>query len=453
MVLRADTKVWVVSQGATAETLTRFESGDDVQTTSKNGCVADSGARRVVIAGGGYAGTTLAVNLGRAIKPDDDIEIMLIEPNPCQQALSELDLVAVGPPRPEFCELWHPTVFKNLPVTVCYNRVDSVDPERRLVTVGARGEAGQEVPYWRLVIATGAIAFVPPVEGLAEHAGTMWSVEDAQNLQRRIEAAFRRAAMIADREERRRVLSFTVIGGGATGIEIVGTLGQMLPSRAADAGLDPADMTVRLIEGRSQILYDLPEPQRAKAVRRLERMGVELVLGSMVSRVDATTVYLADGREIDATVLVFCGGAKPDPDAIGWGLEADNGGRLVVDETCRSKQYSDIYIVGDVASFRDQKDNRTLPMLAQFAITESQHCAGSILKEARGQTPEPFVPNMHGEFVSVGPRWGVGWMFGMNISGIPAIIMKRLTYVLYWWQVGGIPLAWKRLREMLSMAR
>jgi len=60
---------------------------------------------------------------------------------------------------------------------------------------------------------------------------------------------------------------------------------------------------------------------------------------------------------------------------------------------------------------------------------------------------------MHGEFVSVGPRWGVGWMFNMNISGIPAIIMKRLTYVLYWWQVGGVPLAWKRLREMLSMAR
>ncbi len=424
-----------------------------MERTTPQGCAETGSARRVVIAGGGYAGTTMAVNLGRGIRPEDDIEVMLIEPNPCQQALSELDLVAVGPPRPEFCELWHPTVFKDLPVTVCYNRVDRVDPARRLVTVGARGEAGQEVPYWRLVIATGAIAFVPPVEGLAEHAVTMWSVDDAQELQRRIEAAFRHAAMIADRAERRRVLSFTVIGGGATGIEIVGTLGQMLPKRAADAGLDPADMTVRLVEGRPQILYDLPDAQRAKAVRRLERMGVQLVLGSMVSRVDERTVFLADGTEVDATVLVFCGGAKPDPDAVGWGLEADNSGRLVVDSTCRSTQYPDIYIVGDVSSFRDPEKNRTLPMLAQFAIRESQHCAGSILREARGQEPEPFVPHMHGEFVSVGPRWGVGWMFGMNISGIPAIIMKRLTYVLYWWQVGRLPLAWKRLREMLSMAR
>lgn len=416
-------------------------------------CASESRARRVLIVGGGYAGTTLAVNLGRKVKQGDEIEIMLVEPDPCQQALSELDLVAVGPPRPEFCELWHPTVFRDLPVSVCYNRVERVMPERRVVTVGPRGEPGEEVPYWRLVIATGAVAFVPPVPGLAEHAVTMWSVQDAQELQRRIEAAFKHAAILSDAHERARALSFTVIGGGATGIEIVGTLGQMLPRRAQDAGLDPADLRVRLVEGRPQILYDLPEAQRAKAARRLERMGVELVLGSMVDHVDAHTVYLADGSEVDSRVLVFCGGARPDPDAVAWGLETDNAGRLVVDSTCRSPEYPDIYCVGDVASFRDPETKRSLPMLAQFAIRESQHIAGSILAEARGGTPTPFAPHMHGEFVSVGPRWGVGWMFGKNVSGIPAIIMKRLTYVLYWWQVGGIPLAWKRLREMLAMAR
>ncbi|MDZ4180339.1 MAG: FAD-dependent oxidoreductase [Coriobacteriia bacterium] len=424
-----------------------------METRTSGPCADQSGARRVIIAGGGYAGTTLAVGLGRAIKPADNLEVMLIEPNPCQQALSELDLVAVGPSRPEFCELWHPTVFKDLPVTVCYNRIDGVDAERNVVRVGERGEPGQEVEYWRLVIATGAIAFVPPVPGLAEHAGTMWSVEDAQELQRRIETTFRRAAMVADREERRRILSFTVIGGGATGVEIVGTLGQMLPQRARDAGLEAEDLRVRLIEGRPEILYDLPAAQRAKAVRRLESMGVELILGSMVGSVDEAGVHLADGRRIDSSVLVFCGGAKPDPDAVDWGLETDNGGRLVVDETCRCVGHPEIYAVGDVASFRDAKDGRILPMLAQFAIRQAQHVTGNIVNEARGETPERYVPHMHGEFVSVGPRWGVGWMFGINISGVPAIVMKRLTYILYWWQVGRIPLAWKRLREMLAMQR
>jgi len=421
-------------------------------TNIDNGlCAQKPGKRRVLIAGGGYAGTTLAVGLGRKIRPSDDIEVILIEPNPCQQALSELDLVAVGPPRPEFCELWHPTVFRNLPVTVCYNRIDSIEPNQKTVTIGPRGEAKQKLDYWRLVIATGAVAFVAPVPGLKEHAVTMWSVADAQELQRRVEAALHRAAMIADREERARVLSFTVIGGGATGIEIVGTLGQMLPLRAQDAGLDPKDIRVRLIEGRPEILYDLPQPQRVRAMRRLRDIGVEVLLGSMVEKVDSQSVYLAGGEKIDAQVLVFCGGAMPDPDAVAWGLEVDNNGRLVTDQTCRTTRYPDIYAIGDVSSFRDPKTNRALPMLAQFAIRQAQHITGSILREARGLEPQPYVPHMHGEFVSVGPRWAVGWMFGMNVSGIPAIIMKRFTYVMYWWQVGGFRLTWKRLRELLAM--
>ncbi len=416
-------------------------------------CAEPSNHRRVVIAGAGYGGTTLAVNLARKMRPSDDIEILLIEPNPCQQALSELDLVAVGPSRPEFCELWLPSVFRDMSVTVCYNRLEDVHAEERVVIVGQPGEEGQRVEYWRLVLATGAVAFVPPVPGLEEHAVTMWSVEDAQELQRRIEAAFKRAAKLSDASARRRMLSFTVIGGGATGVEIVGTLGQMLPKRARDAGLDPADINVRLVEGRPEILYDLPQRQRARAVDRLRSMGVELVLGSMVDRVERGQIVLASGDRVDAEVLVFCGGAKADPDAIKWGLDFDNSGRLICDEHLCSPHHPEIYAIGDVAAFRDPATNKTLPMLAQFAIREGEHTADNLLREARGEATEPFHPHMHGEFVSVGPRWGVGWMFNMNVSGIPAIIMKRLTYVMYWRSVGGIRLAWKRLREMLAMAR
>lgn len=416
-------------------------------------CTTPGDGRRIVIAGGGYGGTTLAVQLGKKIRPEDRLEVMLVEPNPCQQALSELDLVAVGPPRPEFCELWHPTVFKDRPVTVCYNRIHEVRANDHTVTVGPREGPHDTIEYWRLVIATGAIAFVPPVPGLREHAVTMWSVADAQELQRRGEAAFRLAATLSSPEERSKALSFTVIGAGATGMEIVGTLGQMLPKRMAAYGLDPADLRVRLIEGRPDILYDLPKRLRERARRRLAKLGVEVISGSMVERVEEGVVHLADGSAVDSAVLVFCGGAKADPDAIGWHLPTDPSGRLVVDETCKVPEHDDVYAIGDVAAFRNPKDNRTLPMLAQFAIREAEHVAESILREARGEKPEPFVPHMHGEFVSVGPSWGVGWMWDVSLSGIPAIVMKRLTYVLYWWMVGGIPLAWRRTSEMLRMAR
>lgn len=424
-----------------------------METTIQTGCTTPSERRRVIVAGGGYAGTTLAVRLARAIRPGDGIEVMLVEPNPCQQALSELDLVAVGPARAEFCELWHPTVFKDLPVTVCYDRVHDVRASESMVLVGPREGPHRGIPYWRLVIATGAIAFVPPVPGLEDHAITMWSVADAQELQRRMEAQFRVAAKAPTPNERARALSFAVIGGGATGIEIVGTLGQMLPKRVKAFGLDPSDLRIRLVEGRPDILYDLPDRLRTRARLRLARLGVELVTGSMVREVDSDSVTLADGRSVDASVLVFCGGAKADPDAISWGMEADPSGRLVVDAFCRVPGRPDVYAVGDVAAFRDPGDRRTLPMLAQFAIREAEHTADNILREAKGHDPMPFTPHMHGEFVSIGPSWGVGWAGKVDLSGVPAIVMKRMTYAMYWFTVGGLRLAWRRTIELLRMAR
>ena len=173
----------------------------------------------------------------------------------------------------------------------------------------------------------------------------------------------------------------------------------------------------------------------------------------MVQSVEADKVVLADGREIASSVLVWCGGAHADPHAAVWGFTLDKGGRIQVGPDGKAHGLDDVYALGDVASFRNPRDNRVIPMLAQFAITSAEHASGNVLAELDGQPTTPFVPNQHGEFVSVGPSWGVGWMFGLKLSGFPAIFMKRLTYVLYWWQVGGISLAWKRGRELLSMQR
>ena len=420
-----------------------------MRTSTPGSCAAESAARRVVIVGGGYAGTTCAVTLARKLKGRSDVEVLLIEPDPCQQALSELDLVAVGPPRPQFCELWHPTVFKGLPVTVCYNSVIGVDPAARTVTVAD----GQKVDYWRLVVATGAIPFMPDIPGLSDNAVTMWSVQDAQDLQQRGERAFFKAAKLADTEARRKELSFVVIGGGATGVEIVGTMAQLLPKRMADQGLSSEDLSVTLIEGRSQILYDLPEKQRARALKRLEKMGARVLTGELVARVDESEITLQSGRLINASVVVWCGGAKADPAASGWGFATDKAGRIISDADLKIDGHEDIYAIGDVASIRNPKDNAVLPMLAQMAIQEGPWVAHNIMRETAGLAAEPFTPHMRGEFVSVGPSWGVGWMYSMNLTGLPAIIMKRVTYVKYWLQVGGVSLAWKRTREMLGMQR
>ncbi len=423
----------------------------DVSDTEVRCSDGSPDSRRVLIVGGGYAGTTLAVNLGRALKrdPQPGVEVILVEPNPCQQALSELDLVAVGPERPEFCELWLPAVLKDLPVRTCFNRVENIDQHRRSVT----SSDGHEIDYWRLVVCTGGVPHLPAIPGLAQCAVTMWSVADAQELQRRVNAQLRLAARLPSREARRQVLSFTVCGGGATGVEVVGTMAQLLPKRAAEIGLDTEDLSISLVEGRPQILYDLPEKQRLHAVDRLRRMGVDVVTGSMVSHVTDGRVVLANGREVAAAVLCWAGGTKADPHAAQWGFSTDGSGRLVTGPDLKAEGHDDVYALGDVAAFRDPRTGRVLPMLAQFAIRQGEHTAKNLMREIRGEETTPFVPHMHGEFVSIGPSWGVGWAWNMRLSGVPAILMKRLTYVLYWWQVGGLRLAWSRAKELLAMQR
>jgi NADH dehydrogenase len=317
------------------------------------------------------------------------------------------------------------------------------------VTVGD----GARVDYWRIAVCTGAVPSLPPIPGLAERAVTMWSVADAQELQRRVNTQLKLAARMVDRDARRSALSVTVCGGGATGIEIVGTIGQLLPKRAAEIGLDPLDLRVSLIEGREQILFDLPAPQRAKALQRLERLRVEVYTGSMVQRVDDDSVVLDNGTHVPATVLVWAGGAAADPHASQWGFDVSKSGRLFAEADLKARGFDSAYALGDVAEFRDPASNRVLPMLAQFAIREAQHTAENIVRELDGLETLPYTPHMHGEFVSVGPSWGVGWAWRLRLSGIPAILMKRLTYVLYWWQVGGVRLAWHRARELMAMQR
>jgi NADH dehydrogenase len=406
---------------------------------------------RVVVVGGGYAGLTFAVTLAHRMRPADGVEIVMVDPRPYQQALSELDLVAAGTSRPQFAQLWYADVMRGLAVKVVYDRLENVRPDRNVIEVGPRGGPVVEIQYWRLVLATGAVPVVPPVPGLRDHALTMWSVDDALRLQHAIEGQISRGVTMTDHAARAAALAITVVGGGATGVEIVGTIAKRLPPMVRRAGHDPSELTITLIEGRPDILYDLPESQRRRARARLERMGVTLVLGQKLERVEGDVAVLSGGLVVPSPVLVWCGGAHADPDATQWGLESDNSGRLVCDDLLHAQGQDAVYVIGDVAAFRDPSSDRVLPMLAQFAIREAEHAADSVLGELHGRPLEPFAPHMHGEFVSVGPGWGVGWMFRVNVSGWPAIVMKRLTYIMYWVQVGSFRLAWKRTVQMLQM--
>ena len=187
----------------------------------------------------------------------------------------------------------------------------------------------------------------------------MWSVDDAQRLQRRGQALLKDAAKVADREERARMLSFTVVGGGATGVEIVGTLAQMLPKRVRERGLDPRDLRIHLVEGRDHILFDLPARQRAKAERRLEQMGVEVVTGAFVDRVEDGEVVLADGRRVDSAVLVWAAERRRTRTRGNGGSRPRRPAASSSTPPCAPPLIPDIYAIGDIAEARNPETGRT----------------------------------------------------------------------------------------------
>ncbi len=263
---------------------------------------------------------------------------------------------------------------------------------------------------------TGAVPFVPPVPGLAERAITMWSVADAQKLQSRARAqaqARGRACPPPSSAERRSRSPCAAAARPAS--RSSGRSASCCRSAPPRSGSTPATCNIHLVEGRPR--HPLRPAERRsgpRRARRLEKMGVEVVTGSMVERVERRpSLTLADGREVPAAMLVWCGGAKADPHAAVLGVRRSttSGGSSSVPDS-KAQGFDDVYVLGDVAAFRDPKDNRVLPMLAQFAITAAEHATGNILREIDGGPTTPFVPNQHGEFVSVGPSWGVGWMFG-----------------------------------------
>lgn len=409
--------------------------------------------KRIVVVGGGYAGVSCIVTLARSLRKEllaGDAEIILVEPNEYQQTLSEFDLVAasVGDHISDFCKLSYSELFAGLPwnsFKQVRGRLASLDTVDRAAVL----EDGTRIGYWRLVLALGAEASLPPIPGLAEHAIPMWSLKDVSHLHDAAFAAFETAAHTEDEGERRRLLSFTVVGGGDTGVEVVGVMGYRYRRIARRLGLDPAELTVRLVEASDRILRSMPEKQADRARRHLGSLGVTVLEGTPLEAVGDGTVRLA-GQDVPSSATVWAGGVKASSTTAGLGLPLGSQGRVKADGTLRVPSQPDIYAIGDAAEVHWEEKGCPLWMVAQFAIPEGETAARSIAAEYRGGEPEAFRPNHRGEMVSVGD-YCVGVAFGVPVRGLLATVIKRLTYAEYWLVARGPAFTLGRLARMIRL--
>ncbi len=381
--------------------------------------------RRVVIVGGGFAG----LNAAKRLRGRDDIEVKLVDrenhhlfqPLLYQIATAALSAGSIAVPI-------RSVVSGAMNEQVLLGQVTGVDPARKVV----RLEDGAEIAYDYLILAAGAETNYFGNDAWSRHAFGLKDLRDAIRIRERILLAFEAAEREADPAVRRRLLSFVVIGGGPTGVEMAGAiaeLGRMVLARDYRL-VRPEEICVTLIEMADRLLLAYDPALAAKAAKELEELGVVVRTGLRVTDVPEGEVH-AGGEVFPASVVVWASGVRPVPLAEKVGLPRDRAGHIVVDAFCHVAGHPEIFAIGDIASFVPEGEQRPLPGLAPVAIQQGRYVAKTIGRDLSGKARKPFRYRDKGIMATIGRSRAVVQSGRLRLDGLIAWLMWCVVHIAY----------------------
>ena len=376
----------------------------------------------VVIVGGGFGGLYAARALRGApvhVTIVDRRNHHLFQPLLYQVATAALNPADIAAPIR--------SVFRGRPnVSVVLAEAVAVDVAAKRLAL-----ADGELPYDYLVLATGATHSYFGHDEWARLAPGLKSIEDALDIRRRVLLAYEMAERESDAESRRQWMTFVIIGGGPTGVELAGALAEI--SRQALSRefqrIDPGQARIILIEGMPRVLPPYPEDLSARARTQLERLGVEVRAGVRVTGIDAQGVMLGDER-IFARTVIWAAGVAASPLARTLGAPLDRAGRVLVRPPLTIPGHDEVFVIGDLAAV--EQDGKPVPGVAPAAIQMGRHVASSIRRTLAGQPLEPFRYRDKGSFATIGRGKAVGDTFGgLRLWGLPAWIAWLAIHIFF----------------------
>lgn len=398
--------------------------------------------KKIVIVGAGYAGILTAKKLAKRLKKHDDISITIIDKNPFHTMLTELHEVAANRVDEDSIKISLKKVFAGRKVNVKLDNITSIDFNGKKV-VGTQ----ETYPYDYLVLAAGSKPTFFGIPGAEEHSKKLWSYDDAVNLREHIHDTFRKASREPRAEERRRLLTFYVVGAGFTGVEMVGELAEYAPILCENFGINRDEVTLVNVDGLSRAIPNLTEKLSDKVARRLAKMRVKLVLNTFVSAVGEDFIDLKQNDKVTryscGTVIWAAGIQSADitKDA-GSTLELQRGGRIQVDNHLRSVKDPSVYVIGDNMYFIAEGEERPVPQMVENCEQSSDTCAHNIVTAITGKGEmEVYKPSFHGVMVCIGGRYGVahvglpGHFF--SLPSFFAMFAKHFINIIYFIQVLG----------------
>ena len=380
---------------------------------------------RVVIVGGGFGGLYAARALATApvaLTVVDRTNHHVFQPLLYQVATASLSPSQIAYPI-------RGVLRRQENARVVLGEVTGVDLARRVVTL-----ADGELPYDHLILATGARhSYFGHPEWEARAPG-LKTLDDALRIRERILLAFERAERERDPERRRALLTFVVVGGGPTGVEMAGAIGEIACKVMARdfRDIDTRDTRTILVEAGPRLLPAFPASLAAKAERSLERLCVEVRTGEAVTRLEEGAVWLGRDRVASGTVI-WAAGVAPSPLARSLGVPLDRAGRVVVNADLSVPGHPEAFVIGDLAACADEA-GKPLPGLAPVAIQAGEHAARNVARAVRGEAALPFRYRDKGTMATIGRNAAVVDLGRLRIWGYPAWLMWCFIHIL--WLIG-----------------
>lgn len=389
-----------------------------------------SQGRKIVILGAGFGGLFAAKEFCKLSRHVPGMEVTLIDKNNYHMFVPLLYVAATGGVDPNNICFPIRATIKNggigPPVMFREAEVLSIDMKGKKVITNRA-----EFPYDYLIFALGSTTNYYGIPGLEQNILALKTIGDAMAMHSRILESFESALMEPDEQKRRELLTFVVVGGGPTGVELACMLA-LFAFKILARDFPPLVYQARvvLIEAGDSLLRGMRPEMGRLTLQRLKILGVEVILNCSVANATTNCINTKDGRSITSRNVIWSAGVKPSHLAQAMQVEKARDGRIIVDQKLEVPSVSGLYVVGDCAYVLRKDTGKPYPPTAQVAVRMGIACARNITRVIMSQPVHPFNYKYKGDLVFLGRNYGVAEIGGRVISGLPAFFLYQVYHII-----------------------
>ncbi|MEO0456604.1 MAG: NAD(P)/FAD-dependent oxidoreductase [Cyanobacteria bacterium P01_A01_bin.114] len=377
--------------------------------------------KRAVIVGAGFGGMQAAQSLSKL-----GLEILLIDRNNYNTFVPLLYQVAAAQLEPEKIAYPVRTVLRrSANIRFLMAEVQHVNLSSQVIETN-----GSVIPYDYLVLATGSQTQFLGIPGAAQYSFSMRNLDEAVAIRNHVLQCFEQANRESDPGRRQQLLTFAVVGGGPTGVELAGTLVELKQSLVRDyPGLDFQQIRIVMLQATDQLLANLPAALGRYTAKKLRKLGVEVQLGARVSRVTPAAVHLHSGAILPTATVIWAAGLEANRPSTSAELKTAAKGKLVVQPTLQLETHPNVYVIGDLAHVIHR--GKPLTGVAPEALQQGVAVARNVGRQLKGKTPQPFSYLNKGRLAIIGCYAGVGQIGPISLTGFLPWLMWLMVHLVY----------------------